>query len=326
MVQLPKLDLNITNRCNYRCVHCAFDSGVQEIQEMTLDDIKRILLQTKELGGKKFDITGGEPTLRKDIGEIITFGKKLDYKIELVTNGSLITSKQLKGYRKNGLDGVAISLDGSNYKGYSQIRRCGVTEYKHVLETITKCVNLGFYTKVNTVAFESNLKDIPNIVRKSISIGVDEIGIYYFTPVGRGNKTIEKSCDPIVYLRELRQNVASLKDKIKISVETPILEKELVKKELGCILESDPYHLQILPDQKVYPCAIMASYGRPIADLSRKSAKAVWENRELWKRYLERSKDCFSDGHCFRHEFSAGENFVPICPLRKFSIEEVCYD
>ena len=75
--KLPKLDLNITNKCNYRCTHCAFDSGCFEMPELSLQEEKKILVDTKELGGRRIDITGGEPTLRRDYKEIISAGKTL---------------------------------------------------------------------------------------------------------------------------------------------------------------------------------------------------------------------------------------------------------
>ena len=49
--RIPKLDLNITNRCNFRCVHCAFDSGLRKIEEFPLEKIEEILRDTKEIGG-----------------------------------------------------------------------------------------------------------------------------------------------------------------------------------------------------------------------------------------------------------------------------------
>ena len=83
--KLPKLDLNITNRCNFQCTHCAFDSGILDLPELTLSELEKILRETKEIGGQRFDITGGEPLVREDVEEIIAIGKGLGYKIELVT-------------------------------------------------------------------------------------------------------------------------------------------------------------------------------------------------------------------------------------------------
>ena len=61
--KLPKLDLNITNRCNFRCKHCAFDSGIIKMPELSLGELEKILKETKQIGGKRVDITGGEPLL-----------------------------------------------------------------------------------------------------------------------------------------------------------------------------------------------------------------------------------------------------------------------
>ena len=121
--RLTKLDLNITNKCNFRCAHCAFDSGIMQIPEFTTKELERILIETKALGGKRFDITGGEPLVRKDVGKIISIGKNLDYKIELVTNGSLLNKEKLRNFKELGLDGIAISLDGSNSELYNRIRK-----------------------------------------------------------------------------------------------------------------------------------------------------------------------------------------------------------
>ncbi|MBI5871581.1 radical SAM protein, partial [archaeon] len=120
---IPKLDLNITNRCNFRCVHCAFDSGMRTMNEFSLNKIRQILIDTKKLGGERIDITGGEPTIRKNIFEIIKIAKSLGYKVELVTNGSLLNKKGLLRLKTIGLDSIAVSLDGSDYGKYSRIRK-----------------------------------------------------------------------------------------------------------------------------------------------------------------------------------------------------------
>src|SRR3989344_4241365 len=163
--KLPKLDLNITNRCNFRCTHCAFDSGVLDLPELTLSKLEKILRETKEIGGQRFDITGGEPLVRNDVDEIIKIGKELGYKIELVTNGSLLTKEKLRRFKELGLDGVAISLDGSNAEVYNRIRRMDKETFERVLENIKEAKRKGFYTKINTTVFSCNLEDIPNIIK-----------------------------------------------------------------------------------------------------------------------------------------------------------------
>lgn len=329
---LPKLDLNITNRCNFRCVHCAFDSGIKKMKEFSAKELERILKETKELGGERIDITGGEPLVRKDLDKIIKIGKKLGYRIELVTNGSLVTKERLKKFKSLGLDAIAVSLDGSNHKTYNKIRKADEKTFNHVIDVVENSVELGFYTKVNTVAFKSNKIDLPNITQLCIDLRVNEHGIYYFTPVGRGKYGGQFSIEPLEWLRFIRKSLMKFDSKIKISIEFPFIEKDFKIGNCDCILKEDPYHLQILPDGNVYPCAILASYGKPIRNLNKSSVDEVWNDRKLWSTYyrkvlsgiFQKNGSCvnFSESFDLKNDFYRKFKFV--CPLRKFRISSVC--
>ncbi len=330
--KLPKLDLNITNRCNFRCTHCAFDSGVIQMPELTLGELEKILKETRELGGERFDITGGEPLLREDIEEIIEIGKSLRYKIELVTNGYLLTKEKLIRFKELGLDGVAVSLDGSNIEVYNRIRRRDKETFERVLENIREAKRAGFYTKVNTTLFSSNLEDITNITELALSLGVDEQGIYYFTPIGRGALGKEIAVEPLKWLDFIGVRLKKYRGKgMRISLEFPLMEQEYWDTQLGCIANNEKSHLQILPDGKVYPCAILVSYGKPIANLHECSIKDIWNNEKLWKNYWAELSGLFEGfgGYCvdFKSAFqmqsyNSGE-YGFVCPLRKFELEDV---
>ena len=324
MENLPKLDLNVTNRCNFRCIHCAFDSGEKCMEDLPLSVIEKILIQTKELGGKRFDITGGEPLLREDVRDIIRIGKSLDYKIELVTNGSLITEEKLKKFKQLGLDAIAISLDGSNSEVYNSIRKQNEKTFYRVLKNIDLIKNYGFYTKINTTVFENNFSDITNIVNLAERLKVDELGLYYFTPVGRGERTEAKSVEPIKWLsfvRKLKQESHNL----KISFEIPLIEKEYYSQNLDCIANTEKSHLQILPNGETYPCAIMAFYQKSLGNLREKSISEVW-NENNCSAYWNTIRDIFEScsGSCVNFssfnitDYSKDYNFI--CPLRKFKL------
>lgn len=330
--KLPKLDLNITNRCNFRCTHCAFDSGTIEMPELTLSELEKILRETKEIGGRRFDITGGEPLLREDVEEIISIGKALDYKIELITNGSLLTEEKLRKFKQLGLDGIAISLDGSTPEIYNRIRRQDEKIFYKAVENIRASKKHGFYTKINTTVFSCNLEDIPNIAELALSLGVNELGLYYFTPIGRGNRSAELAVEPLKWLDFIRNKLKKYQNRgLRISLESPLSEKENWSSNLGCIVDKEKSHLQILPDGNVYPCAILASYNKPVGNLKKTSIKDIWNNEELWKNYWASLGDLFERcrGSCvdFKQAFSMGEydseKYCFVCPLRKFELEEI---
>jgi MoaA/NifB/PqqE/SkfB family radical SAM enzyme len=327
MANVPKLDLNITNRCNFRCKHCAFDSGIVEMNELSLSELEKILRDTKECGGKRIDITGGEPLVRDDVDEIIALGKRLEYKIELVTNGLLLTEQRLDKFKAIGLDGIAISLDGSTPEIYNLLRNRNMSDFYKVLENIKLSKKKGFYTKINTVVFSENINDITNITNLAIKLNVDEHGIYYFTPVGRGSRNSTLVVNPLEWLSVIERDLASYKDApIKVSLEFPFIGREKYNERLGCIANNERSHLQILPNGDVFPCAILASHGLPVANLHNCSVKDIANNESLWNDYWARCSHIFKEfkGCCVDFSMmSDRKDYCFICPLRKFDLKEV---
>lgn len=83
------VQIELTYRCNERCVHCYCvddDNG----NELTTSEIKKNLKELRNLGSLKLILTGGEPFLRKDIWEIIDYARELRYAIDIFTNAILI--------------------------------------------------------------------------------------------------------------------------------------------------------------------------------------------------------------------------------------------
>lgn len=327
--KLPKLDLNITNRCNFRCVHCAFDSGMCRMNEMSVAELEKILADTKELGGERIDITGGEPAIRQDLQQIIRIAKGMGYKIELVTNGSLLEKGDLQKLKALGLDAIAVSLDGSSAAVYNRIRQMDEKTFRKAKKTIRNAIAVGFLVKVNTLVCEENLHDLTSISEWCISVGVKEHGLYYYTPVGRGARGSLQSVEPVKWLNFIRDKLANLDSRIKLTLEVPIIEANSTLQNTRCILEEDPYHLQILPDGNVYSCAILASYGKAAGNLHNVPIKDIWNNKlEPYAKRIREEIFARFNGSCvdFRgfslsDYISRGYRFV--CPLRKFRAREL---
>jgi uncharacterized radical SAM superfamily Fe-S cluster-containing enzyme len=124
------LNLVTTNRCNLRCWYCFFYSEKSGfVYEPTLDEIEKMILAARKFNGYSppVQITGGEPTLRKDLDEIIKLLKKMGVThIQLNTNSVSIgidyrinkeeTIERLRKWRDAGLNTVYTSFDGTNPK------------------------------------------------------------------------------------------------------------------------------------------------------------------------------------------------------------------
>ena len=113
------VNFRITYRCNYRCHYC--DSPNKNIKEMTTDEIKRMIRELKALGLRKLAFSGGEPLIRRDLGELISYCKEYDVFTNIVSNGSLFPKhyKELKdvNYMCFSLDGTQVVNDAIRGKG-----------------------------------------------------------------------------------------------------------------------------------------------------------------------------------------------------------------
>ena len=89
------LRLAVNEKCNLRCIYCMPEEGIGLLKEdlyLSQLEIKRILYLFSQMGISKIRFTGGEPLLRKDIPELISYAKnqcEID-KIYLTTNGILL--------------------------------------------------------------------------------------------------------------------------------------------------------------------------------------------------------------------------------------------
>lgn len=146
-VYMPYMNLQITSRCNYNCLHCfnAKDSGHRHT-ELTWDQIKEILDQAQGCGVHSFTITGGEPLVHKDFLKTVAAIYERNMIIqELNTNGQLITQELLDNLKKTGCNAaIKISFDGVGFHDWLRNKK-GAEE--DALSAMHLCVANGFETR-----------------------------------------------------------------------------------------------------------------------------------------------------------------------------------
>ncbi|MHC1576830.1 MAG: radical SAM protein, partial [Methanosarcinaceae archaeon] len=102
----------ITNECNLRCKHCLIDAGVQDKEEMSLEEVKSTIVQLAELNVLKITFGGGEPLVRKDLMDILDYATGFDLGIKLSTNGMLVNDQLIDRLGDTNVCSVQVSVDG----------------------------------------------------------------------------------------------------------------------------------------------------------------------------------------------------------------------
>jgi len=153
-IKIPtKVYFFATNYCNLSCPFCLAKDFAQS-KEMETQQIKQIMKEFKKKGTVLWEFCGGEPLLRKDIDELITYSKKLGFVTTIVTNGTFIR-KKFDTVKK--LDEVLISLDG-NEGFHDSVRGKGV--FKEVMESIEMLNKAGIQPRANAVITKGNYDQI----------------------------------------------------------------------------------------------------------------------------------------------------------------------
>lgn len=173
----------ITNRCDLTCWYCFFYAKEGEpIYEPTMDQIKFMLKRMKDIkpiGANAVQITGGEPTLREDLPEIIKAAKDLDYDhVQLNTNGiNLAHDPDLaKRIREAGVNNLYMSFDGLTPETNPKI-------YWEGQQAIENCRKAGMgVVLVPTVIGGVNDHEMGDLIRFAAG-NIDTIRSVNFQPV-----------------------------------------------------------------------------------------------------------------------------------------------
>jgi radical SAM protein with 4Fe4S-binding SPASM domain len=188
------VQLDLTYRCNERCVHCYLDH--HNHGEMTTAEITDLLDQMADAGVFYLTISGGEILMRRDFFEILEYARMRAFCIKLKTNGILIREKEADRIKAVGVESVQISIyshvpevhdaitkvPGSLAQSIEAIRRLRAHGIRVIMANVLMVQNAHDYVGVRALAAELGAQFIldPTITpmmdgdRSILSLNVDE--------------------------------------------------------------------------------------------------------------------------------------------------------
>lgn len=147
LASVKLLRLSVTDRCNLRCVYCMPEDGVTFYDRkdlMTAEQIITVAAAARSIGVTHFKLTGGEPTVRKDLVKIVEGIKALDPDdLSMTTNGVLLP-KLARPLRDAGLDRLTLSWDSMRVDMFDQITGGRGYGLDSVYDGITAAQDAGF--------------------------------------------------------------------------------------------------------------------------------------------------------------------------------------
>lgn len=160
--------LYLTENCNARCVTCSFWQRKSE-HELTTSEVADALRQLKQSGVSYLCLSGGEPLLRQDLGQIVRSAAGYRFeKIQLITNGLLLTEQLAETLCAGGLNKITLSLNGS--RDTHDTSRGVMGSYDRCLNALGYLAELrdtefpGLEITVNMILMKPSLHEVPHVL------------------------------------------------------------------------------------------------------------------------------------------------------------------
>jgi len=206
----PVVVWNCTQRCNLKCVHCYAQSEDRDYSnEMTTEEAKVMIDDLAEFGAPVLLFSGGEPTLRRDLLELMKYARSKDMRAVISTNGTQITKEKAAQYAEVGLSYVGVSLDGGR-ETHDKFR--GIAgSFDKAIQGIRNSKEAGIKVGLRMTINKRNWQDINDVFDVMEAEDVPRACFYHLVYTGRGSELMKEDLDH----QETRRAVRLIMDRTK---------------------------------------------------------------------------------------------------------------
>src|SRR5205807_5818002 len=180
------VQLDLTYRCNERCVHCYLDHD--DHGEMTTSEIKHLLDELAAAGVFVLTLSGGEILMRRDFFEILEYARQLTFCVKLKTNAVLIREREAARIRDLGVESVQVSIYSHRPEVHDSITLVPGS-LKRSLTAIRFLKSQGLKVIIANVLMTHNMQDYPGVRALAEELGVECTLDTTVTPMMDGNRS-----------------------------------------------------------------------------------------------------------------------------------------
>jgi radical SAM protein with 4Fe4S-binding SPASM domain len=179
--------LDLTYRCNERCVHCYLDHD--DRGELTFEEIEKLLAEMAAAGVLRLTLSGGEPLLREDFFAIVRRARHLGFSVKLKSNGILIKEAEAAALRELCIEAVQISIYSHRAGVHDAITKVKGSLARS-LAAARFLLTRGLRVNFATVLMRDNARDYPEVQALAKRLGAGFTVDPTITPHLNGDRSI----------------------------------------------------------------------------------------------------------------------------------------
>jgi MoaA/NifB/PqqE/SkfB family radical SAM enzyme len=177
--------LHVGYSCNERCVFCYYRDSLEKgtVKDHSTSNIKKKLRIGRRYGKTRVDLSGGEPTIRKDLFEIIRYARKIGYeKVGIITNGLVMSNKEYcKQLIEAGLNDCLFSLHAPESKLHDHLTSIKGS-WNKLIQAMDNMRELNADFRINTVITNLNFDKMDSYFKLLKKYDPAQINLLVFNP------------------------------------------------------------------------------------------------------------------------------------------------
>ena len=302
----------VTYRCNAHCMMCDLVNRAKQKRELTTEEFKTMIDDLDALGCNTIGYTGGEPLLREDIFEILTYTRNKGIASHLSTNGYLMDEEMTKKVLDTGLSAIAISLDAANEDTHALVRghKGGLAKVERAVKNIVKLRkehNPKVSLTLGAIISHQNLDQYLRIIEMAREWGADNFMVQSLQTMAIFDDKEKREDKLVIKEEELEKFDSVIEQVIELKLKDTFIDNSLnylkmfkdfyrgKKVPLKCF--SGYAYTFIGPDGDVFPCWDYIERNIPIGNITETRLKEFWYS-EKYDQTRMSLKHC---GNCSFH-------------------------
>lgn len=277
---------NITNKCNLKCKQCNLEFNNEIYNELSYDECLKVIDDLAENKVFLISFTGGEPLVRKDLKDLISYAHSKRITTCIATNGLLLDDDFLKHIKSNGTTAIGISLDSFIRDKNDSIR--GFKTYDRIINAIKIAINYGINVIISVVINRNNIKELPDFLSSAYSLGCKRVKVQVEIQKNKGKYNLSLNSDELEYVGKVCGefcNTISNDDYIVFCCYTNYLKGYFRSGITSSNCNAGFKRINILANGDLRICELLEE--SVIGNLKNEKFKNIWNNSALVKKWNE---------------------------------------
>ncbi|ABD86453.1 pyrroloquinoline quinone biosynthesis protein PqqE [Rhodopseudomonas palustris] len=278
----------LTHRCPLQCPYCSNPVELERSRgELTTQEWKSVLSELAEIGVLQIHLSGGEPTARKDLVELVRHATDVGLYSNLITSAVLLSRDKLKALADAGLCHVQISFQGNEPAVADRVAGFAHAHAKK-LEVARWTRELDLPLTVNAVMHRQNLDQLADIIAMAVDLDADRLEVANVQYYGWALKNRAALMPTLQQLEDTTRIVEDARARLKGILEIDyVMPDYYALRPKKCMGGWGRQFFNISPTGKVLPChAAETITGLHFESVrSNHSIASIWQNSEAFNRY-----------------------------------------